>query len=311
MNMQERALNIFQKATGQTPKLIERLTTGQMHYVYKVSASEGAYIVRMARSAETLKAGLYWLKKLHPLQLPLPKILHSCIESKGGLPPFFVLEYIKGKDLGHVYETLSSEEKKAIAEDIVAIQGKVQTLPKGKGYGWSRGEGHYPYGGWLELIHGELDKSKKKIADTGMADPEFTELVRGRIAEFEDYLSKVEPIAFLDDTTVKNVLIEDGRLQGIIDIECVCFGDPLFTPALTKMGILYDLPYADTEYIDFWCNALRLSGYQRKILDFYAAFFCIGFMGNIGKTFNDDKPYGNERDMERLEVILSKILDSV
>ena len=44
-------------------------------------------------------------------------------------------------------------------------------------------------------------------------------------------LEAVPPLPFLDDLTTKNVLVDGGRLSGVVDVDVVCFGDPLATPA--------------------------------------------------------------------------------
>jgi len=38
----------------------------------------------------------------------------------------------------------------------------------------------------------------------------------------------VPAICFLDDLTTKNVIVQDGVLQGVVDFDHVCYGDPLF-----------------------------------------------------------------------------------
>ena len=102
------------------------------------------------------------------------------------------------------------------------------------------------------------------------------------------------PRPFLDDTTTKNVLIADGHLTGIVDVDCVCFGDPLFTVALTRMALL-SRAYP-TDYIEAWCDHLELSAAQQAALDLYTALFCVGFLSEFGQQHNRAERLPAEED---------------
>lgn len=77
-------------------------------------------------------------------------------------------------------------------------------------------------------------------------------------------------------------------MSGIVDVDVVCFGDPLFVVALTRMALL-SRAYS-TDYIDFWCDELALDATGRRALGVYTALFCVIFMGEIGQRFNRDEP---------------------
>ena len=101
-------------------------------------------------------------------------------------------------------------------------------------------------------------------------------------------LEAVRPRAFLDDTTTKNVIVERGRLSGIVDVDVVCYGDPLFTVALTRASLRSrDLPL---DYVECWCEALGLSRGRGRALHLYTSLFCAVFLGELGMRFNRDTP---------------------
>lgn len=83
------------------------------------------------------------------------------------------------------------------------------------------------------------------------------------------YVASIESRCFLDDTTAKNAIVHNRRLSGIVDVDVVCFGDPLRTPALTRMALLA-LGY-DTEYVDYWAGELAVTDEQRSVLAVYTA----------------------------------------
>ena len=62
------------------------------------------------------------------------------------------------------------------------------------------------------------------------------------------------------------MIINKGKLSGIVDVDGACFGDKLYTVALTKMSLLSSKDNLD--YIDYWCEELNISEEQYKALEF-------------------------------------------
>src|SRR5262249_24774575 len=153
--------------------------------------------------------------------------------------PVMVLERLPGRDLALDYAGLTADQKRALAAALVAIQRRVGTLPPASGFGFDTS---YTDAGlqtsWLDVVLAELERSRQRIAAAGVVDVRHVERVSGRVEAYALYLRAVEPHPFLDDLTTKNVLIHQGRLSGVVDTDCVCFGDPLFTVALTWMALL-------------------------------------------------------------------------
>jgi hypothetical protein len=103
------------------------------------------------------------------------------------------------------------------------------------------------------------------------------------------------------------VIVHDGELSGIVDVDWVCFGDPLFTVALTRMALL--ARRYETDYIAFWTEALALSPTQRAALSFYTALFCVDFMSELGDSFNQEAPVAADPTVvEHLAETLSQLL---
>jgi len=144
-------------------------------------------------------------------------------------------------------------------------------------------------------------------AEQGRVSTGYVERVRELMPSFSAYFAGIPLTAFLDDTTTKNVLIQDGRLSGIVDVDFVCFGDPLFTVALTQMALLS--MGADLDYTDAWCAALALDAYQRTALTFYTCVFCVDFMREVGHDANQNNATANEAQrIERLTTIFERLL---
>jgi len=69
-----------------------------------------------------------WLEKLAAVRVSVPKVI--CKGSFRGYE-YLVLTYLEGNDLGAVYPQLSTEDKRAIAKEVVQIQKQVRTLDTG------------------------------------------------------------------------------------------------------------------------------------------------------------------------------------
>lgn len=117
------------------------------------------------------------------------------------------------------------------------------------------------------------------------------------------YFASVRPIPFLHDITTKNVIIEGARLTGIVDVDDLCFGDPLFLVGLIRVALLAN--GHSPAYADAWVDVLRPNREQREALRFYTAMFCLDFLGELGHRFNRAQPSPVEKAyVERLKSLL-------
>jgi len=64
-----------------------------------------------------------------------------------------------------------------------------------------------------------------------------------------------------------------------------------------------------TDYITFWCDALKLTNEQVKALNFYTALFCVTFMGEIGQKFNKETVEVDMNKVGLYETILDSLLE--
>ncbi len=184
--------------------------------------------------------------------------------------PVMIMERLPGTDLGHVYDRLSDDQKRRISAWVVDLQRRTATLPQGPGFGYAHSyDDPTLLPTWRDVLLASLERSRRRIESAGVVDVEVVERVESRLADFDDYLRRIEPIPFLHDTTTKNVIIDlqgNGAPSGsgIVDVDSICFGDPLFTLALTRMALLAH--GHDTAYIDHWERHLNLTAEQHARL---------------------------------------------
>ena len=277
---------------------IERLTTGLCHYVYRIKLESGfECVIRIGRkgTASLIKGGIYWNDYLVDLGLPLPKLLHYNQDIEH---PYMIIEKLEGRDLYYVYDYLTTSEKKKLAKEIVEIQNLISQLQPNDYFGYAVkyfDEYLNSNTSWKSIIHNSIMRSKRRIEETMIFDLKFVDLLLLKLKEYDQYFEDIKPLPFLDDITNKNVLIKDGKLTGICDIDEVCFGDKLQHLALTRMALISQK--SNLDYIEFIIKEYNLSNTELKILDFYTAIFCVDFMSEIGQKFNKDEipKFDNER----------------
>jgi aminoglycoside phosphotransferase (APT) family kinase protein len=298
---------ILAQALGAEVRAVERFPTGNHHYVYDCRLADGGQaVVRIAaaHSRAAMAGAAQCSDLLRPLGVPLPEILARG-EAEGLL--YLVLERLPGTDLGHVITLLTPEQRRAIACEIARIQDVVASLPAANRYGYAVRPEHAPHGTWTAALHAMLDRSGRRIEQAGVVDPECVARVRAAVERAQGMLDRKRPRCFLHDTTTKNVIVNEGRLTGIVDVDDFCFGDPLLAPALTLTSLLQ--AQRPIDYVLAWVEAARLSFGDPLLL--YVAIFCVDFLAEIGHSFNGNNAEKQSKAVERLQAFLIYTLGKV
>lgn len=289
------------------PEEIKRYEIGYGNYVYRVCLGQDTFVIRMNSDKSAYKDTIYWLDKLMTIGIPVPKVIYKGMHNKHS---YLILSYIDGDDLGNVYSDLSDEEKREIARDIVNIQNKVSMLPKNNGYGYltSYNDKNYKKS-WKKVILDHLNRSRHRIKENKIFDCTKVDKVEKLLEKYDSYFTSIEPIPFLDDISSKNVLINRGKLAGIIDIDWVCFGDKIYYVALSNMALI-SLGY-DTKYINYLMDEMKSSELEREILTLYTLIFCVDFMSEKGMKFKDEVVKISESQIQQLNKIYEELYSKI
>lgn len=275
-----------------------RFETGLQHFVFEVTSAQGQSVVVRAsrRSDQTIACdAVYWSDLLRPLGVPLPAILHADMSRAHHPFPFVILERVAGRDLGEVIDGLSPAPLRQIAERLIGIQAATATLGEGQGYGFTpRMDGPFPNKSWDKTIAASLAGSRERIRQAAIVEECHTDRLLAVSERLAAYFETVRPIPFLHDITTKNVLIDAGHLTGIVDVDNLCFGDPLFLLGLIRTALLaHNHP---PTYADIWIDILSPEPEETAALDFYTALFCLDFLSEIGHRFNRAEPVQADKD---------------
>jgi len=296
----ETALKILKDVLNITPVEVTRFPTGFCHSVYFVKTETEEYVLRVTESKRHYDGSVKWLNELVKLDIPIPKVLSN---GQYGDVYYTLITYINGKDIGSIYHTLNDFQKRHIVKELVEIQKKVSALPPNLIYGFE----NYPPVGSIVSIKNHIRRIRENITANKVFDPGICDVVADFADKFEDYFASINPVLFLDDIQTKNVLVNNGKLAGIVDIDEMGYGDPLVVVGVTHMSLL--LMEADIKYIDYWLDEMQASDVQRKMLKFYTLLYCIDFMGERGAKFNNDVTVPvNQMEVDLLNSIYNNLL---
>jgi aminoglycoside phosphotransferase (APT) family kinase protein len=306
----EDAAVVVRSTLGLGPAEVRRFLTGLCHYVFSVTTSDREkFVVRIATPStkRLLAGGIYWNKFLRPIGVPLPRIVAANLEPSEIRFPFVVLEQLPGSDLCQIYGTLTSREKLEIVSEVVRIREKVSVLPEADGFGSAYSYSEAPgYRSWPAAVLAILDRADQRMSQSGHPGAAYVAQARQALGRYETYFAGARPVPFLEDTTTKNVLVDQGRLTGVVDVDQLCFGDPLLTVGLTKMALRANA--SDVDYVEHWMNLLGLNKQLRQVVDAYTLLFCVDFMSELGQRFNkEEQPEIDLEKFTRLESVFETL----
>jgi hypothetical protein len=295
-------------AVGCAPIEVSRFSTGSHHYVFEAKFEDKApVVVRIAaeHSRPALVGAFELSGLLRPRGVPLPAIIAEGVNHRF---PHLVLERLPGTDLGRVIGDLSDTSLEAIAAKVVQAQrDTAQTASVGR-YGYAVAPADAPRERWSQVLQDNLARSRQRILAAGLFDVGAVDAVETMVSAARTALDALEPVAFLHDTTTKNVIVAPtGAFSGIVDVDDLCFGDPRYVVALTLASLTaFGGP---VRYVDAW---MRLAGHRDdKLFRLYVALFIVDFMSERGQAFNDNPLPSSTRDRDRLLGVLAQCLRRV
>ena len=269
------------------PTEIIRNTVGLAGYVYTVVINDTKYVIKISDDKNLILGSTYWLNEVKDFDIPIPSVI---AENLSNAPYYFVMSFIPGKDLGLVYSYLSKNEKENIAKKIIGFQKEIKKLPMAKGFGSLNSYEDFENicFSWEESLLNDINRAEEAIIKNGIFSVEYVLKLKQIMPNFKEYFSSVKPEPFLDDITTKNVLIHEGKLSGIIDLDWISFGDEVLFLGLVTMALLS--MNADLDYADYLKDEMNLNEMQEQALKFYVLMFCVIFMSEKGMCFNQTEP---------------------
>src|SRR3990167_11534445 len=260
--------------TGENVLSASRMVTGDQNFVFAVNTADSEYVIRMTDDKHKFKfiAAIYWQKLLLPLGVPLSEFIITDFDGKYSPFPALLMKRLLGDDLVNVYPELTVEDKRNLAHEIINIQSLTTALPEGPGFGITDSYEHaHEFKTWYDFLMQRLLYFKDAVTENKVFDPEKVASVITIAESMKDELQSIPATPFLWDASERNVLVHNGKIAGIVDVDELCFGDPLFVIALTSAAM--ELEGLDTVYTDYWAELLNLDLNAQRRLAFYGLFY--------------------------------------
>ena len=275
MDGKQRALDFVKQSLDVAPvwAMKQRLSRSG-NGVYRVWLADGNSVcIRMSTRRNTFAFTARNLAVLRSIRCPVQDVLSTQITADGG--SYIILSWLPGYDLIDELPAMDQAQITRVAKHVVELQLRVSRLPLGAKFGWAPIGRNGLLNDW-DQVFGAPPVPEAMDYTTDL------ERCRGRLNRVREslrgYFASVRPVCFLDDLTAKNLLVEDGNFSGIIDLDFVCYGDPLMAVGSTLAGIVADM----SRPVEFYAlELMRLwnpTPAQQRALWFYSALWMFGFL---------------------------------
>jgi aminoglycoside phosphotransferase (APT) family kinase protein len=250
----------------------EPMTFGHSSITFRVPLDDGAdVIVRTHRDPGVFAHTEANIEQLRALGLPVPRVLATDLTLETEPFAWMLTDAFPGRDLKFELGTMTRQQQSTLAEHVTLFQRSAMTLPLGDGFGFSPLGVPAPHATWVDAM-----RSDREAALSG--DGEFVGPVCDALAAAEADLVGVQATCFLDDLTIKNVIVEQGELTGLVDFDVVCFGDPVYWLALTQVAVIADVDEPGHVYIEELLRHFDPSPEELERLRLYSALHGLEFL---------------------------------
>lgn len=270
-----------------SPTFIRRITIGICNEVYDVGLHDKEVIARLSPVDKYLMGSHDHIPQFKKLGIKVPDILFEDY-SKSLIPLSYQIQSkIEGTDLGNVIETLTDDELKTLAKEIASIFNKVKTIPSSKEYGviWGGGDNETS-ASWTERMKLWIEESKERGTKTGVMDEEMSLLAEKLYTEYKPYFDSAKPITYYGDICSKNVMINNGMFNGLVDLDGLTQGDPL--EAVGRITLSWYGTHHGEIYANAVMDEMELTEQERKIVLVYALLNKISWACENGIQFNQN-----------------------
>ena len=277
---------ILQKEFGQKPLDVVRMSNGICNEVYLAGINGRDVIVRLHAEKRYLLGSHNHIPIFKSKGIVVPDILAEDY-SKRDIPyAYQVLSKLEGKDINEVIRTLNDEQLRSIAKEIANVFRRLREVPNNGKFGVLWGDDKDLVDSWA----GEVRRMTGVVLGwgrkTGVLNDELQNVLEWINKEYADYFNKIKPLTYFGDICAKNVMINEGKFSGLVDLDALAQGDHLEAIGRIKAS-WYGTHYGQV-YSDAVMDALNLSAEQRKLVTMYALLNRVFWTCENGVQFNQN-----------------------
>ena len=292
---------------NQAPKCVMRIATGICNEVYRVSLDKNDVIVRLSPVDRFLMGSHDHIPKFKTLGIKVPDILFEDY-NKTLIPLSYQIQNkIEGTDLGNIIETLTDDQLRELAQEIVLIFNKVKTLPASNQFGviWGGGDNELS-DTWTERMKIWIEESIERGKKTGVMDSQMSSITENLYVAYKSYFDFIKPVTYYGDICSKNVMINHGIFNGLVDLDGLTQGDPL--EAVGRIKLSWYGTHRGEVYINAIMDKLRLNKTERKRVTMYALLNKISWTCENGIQFNQNTQSIVDKEKEKNDKKIIKLI---
>jgi aminoglycoside phosphotransferase (APT) family kinase protein len=268
---------------GKEPEKIEKMDVGLDNEVYSIQVGSNEYILRL-NSRDSLKGSSKFIPLFKSKGIKVPDIIAEDYSKKVVPYNWQIMTKIKGRDLGRIISSLTEEQLRDIAKEIAMIAKKLLTIPTNGKFGYVGVTEEKLKPSLNEVVQEMLDDIKERNEKTGVVKDEYIQIFEKLLKEYESYFRQAPSQFYFDDMNYKNVMIQNGKFNGLVDLDGVSYGD--FLEGIGRiMANWYGTKHGDF-YTKEVMDNLGLNKDQRKIVTMWALLNRIYWQSEIGIQFN-------------------------
>jgi aminoglycoside phosphotransferase (APT) family kinase protein len=254
--------------------LVPQLLTQSGNTIHRVELADGRTVVlRVSPQPAAFAHTTPNLDVLRALGLPVQQVLAAGPAALD--QSFVILNWLDGFDLKFALPAMRADQMAAVAERVADCQRRVAGLPASRGFGWAPIGRDATHARWTDLFGAP---AAAPVAVEATPLNHLRARLRAVRATLEPYFSACTPVCFLDDLTTRNVIVDNGVLTGFIDLDFVCYGDPLLQVGTTLAYLAADVGDAGRAYGDALVDCWSPRGDARRAMYFYAGLWATGFL---------------------------------
>jgi aminoglycoside phosphotransferase (APT) family kinase protein len=269
------ATALVQAALQVAPATVQCQTlTESGNAVFRADLADGRVVVlRVSPRAGTFTGTAANLDILRSLGLPVQTVLATGPTELGG--SFIILDWLPGRDLLFELARMSRPEMTRMAETVTDFQQRIGTLPHGSGFGWAPIGMRPAFTRWTDIFGPPATAPAARDASP-------LERMRDRLRPLRQALEPVfasrQPVCFVDEFILKNILVEAARLRGLIDLDYVCYGDPLFSVGVTLATVAAEVGEPGRFYGEELVRCWAPDADGLRAIRFYSALWGLGLL---------------------------------
>lgn len=285
---------------GRSPDGVRRMTTGNCNEVYDVRVGEREYIFRLNREPRFMLGSRRNIPLFRSKGIKVPDILAEDYSLSFVPYAFQIQSKIAGRDIDAVIAELSDDELRGVAAEVANVFRQLAAVPNNGKFGVLWGDDTRDlFASWWGDVEHAMKVARSWGRKTGVLDKELDNVFTRIAKEYREYFERVRPYTYFGDISSKNVMIDEGRFAGLVDLDGLGQGDPLEAVGRIKAS-WYGTRHGEV-YSNAVMDSLGLPDAQRKAVTMYALLNRALWTLENGIRFNQNTSAKVDRERERTD----------